>query len=195
MHPRVLSPEAWRIVRRLTADRWLEAWTLAGGTGLALQLGHRYSEDLDFFSSEAFETDRMIDRLSDVGSVSIQSRSAGRAGELATCLRGDLPAGVKIVEVPCAGSVSLDHLFAAFEKGADGVMVLTCHADNCHSQRGNIFARNRVNYLQELCSQIGLDAQRLEISTLASNMGGEFREVVEGFERLLVELGPSKIKK
>jgi hypothetical protein len=76
MTPKVLSPEAWGIVRRLVAEGCLETWTLAGGTGLALQLGHRYSEDLDFFSSEAFETDRLIQRLSEVGPLAIQGRSS-----------------------------------------------------------------------------------------------------------------------
>ena len=76
MTPKVLSPEAWSIVRRLVAGGCLETWTLAGGTGLALQLGHRYSEDLDFFRTEAFATDPLIERLSDVGPVSIQSRSS-----------------------------------------------------------------------------------------------------------------------
>jgi len=55
----------------------LETWTLAGGTGLALQFGHRYSEDLDFFRTEAFETDLLIERLANVGPLSIQSRSSG----------------------------------------------------------------------------------------------------------------------
>ena len=76
MTPKVLSPEAWSIVRRLVAGGCLERWTLAGGTGLALQLGHRYSEDLDFFNAEAFETDPLIERLSDVEPLSIQSRSS-----------------------------------------------------------------------------------------------------------------------
>ena len=76
MNPKVLSPEAWRLVRRLVADGCLETWTLAGGTGLALQFGHRYSEDLDFFRVEDFETEPLIERLSDVGSLSIQSRSS-----------------------------------------------------------------------------------------------------------------------
>ena len=36
---------------------------LYGGTGLALQLGHRASEDFDFFSSSGFEPDRLRSRL------------------------------------------------------------------------------------------------------------------------------------
>ena len=36
---------------------------LYGGTALALQLGHRVSEDFDFFSSQSFEPDRLRSRL------------------------------------------------------------------------------------------------------------------------------------
>ena len=75
MTPKVLSPEAWKTLRLLVTDGCLESWTLAGGTGLALQLGHRYSEDLDFFSGEAFEPDLLIRRLSTIAPLSIQSRS------------------------------------------------------------------------------------------------------------------------
>ena len=38
-------------------------FVLYGGTGLALQLGHRASEDFDFFSSSGFEPDRLRSRL------------------------------------------------------------------------------------------------------------------------------------
>jgi hypothetical protein len=77
MTPKVLSPDAWRIVRRLVKGGCLETWTLAGGTGLALQLGHRYSENPGFFRTEAFEADSLIDRLSEIGPLSVQSRSSG----------------------------------------------------------------------------------------------------------------------
>jgi hypothetical protein len=36
---------------------------LYGGTGLALQLGHRISEDFDFFSSSSFDPERLRSRL------------------------------------------------------------------------------------------------------------------------------------
>ena len=38
-------------------------FVLYGGTGLALQLGHRASEDFDFFSSSGFDPDRLRSRL------------------------------------------------------------------------------------------------------------------------------------
>jgi hypothetical protein len=38
-------------------------FVLYGGTALALQLGHRVSEDFDFFSSASFDPDRLASRL------------------------------------------------------------------------------------------------------------------------------------
>jgi len=38
-------------------------FVLYGGTGIALQLGHRASEDFDFFSSAGFDTDRLRSQL------------------------------------------------------------------------------------------------------------------------------------
>lgn len=77
MHPKVLTRQAWTIVRQLTAKHLLDGWQLAGGTGLALQLGHRSSEDLNLFSSQAFDPDTCVHRLASLGKVMIQHRAAG----------------------------------------------------------------------------------------------------------------------
>ena len=69
MHPKVLSSDAWKTVRRLRSEGALESWTLAGGTALALQIGHRYSEDLDFFRGESFAPERLAVELSRIGRV------------------------------------------------------------------------------------------------------------------------------
>ena len=75
MHPKVLSKPAWKIVRSLVEGGLTESWTLAGGTALALQLGHRYSEDLDFFRTESFDPGRMMGALTSLGRVRIHDRS------------------------------------------------------------------------------------------------------------------------
>jgi len=41
-------------------------FTLAGGTGLALQLGHRISEDFDFFTDRKFENDGVLKKISTI---------------------------------------------------------------------------------------------------------------------------------
>lgn len=77
MHPKVLSRDAWRVVQRLVRAGHLGGWTLAGGTGLALQLGHRYSEDLDFFRLEPFDPSRLAEQLSSTGPLVIHGSARG----------------------------------------------------------------------------------------------------------------------
>ena len=43
---------------------WKDEFYLAGGTALALQIGHRESVDFDFFSPHQFDTEVMMKRLS-----------------------------------------------------------------------------------------------------------------------------------
>jgi coenzyme F420-reducing hydrogenase delta subunit/Pyruvate/2-oxoacid:ferredoxin oxidoreductase delta subunit len=117
-------------------------------------------------------------------------RSAGRAKELATLSGMRLPERLSIVEVPCSGSISLEHLMAAFQHQADGVMVFTCHEGNCHSERGNIMAGKRTAHLKNMLKQIGIDPNRLLLKTLASNMAAEFAETVDKFEKQIAEAGP-----
>ena len=76
MHPKVLSSKGWGTVRALAKGGLLDSWILAGGTGLALHLGHRYSEDLDLFEFEPFDPLSMAEALSSLGRVQIQNRSA-----------------------------------------------------------------------------------------------------------------------
>lgn len=51
-HPRVLSPAQHAAARRLGPVMRERGFYLAGGTALALQLGHRRSVDLDWFTPE-----------------------------------------------------------------------------------------------------------------------------------------------
>jgi coenzyme F420-reducing hydrogenase delta subunit len=89
----------------------------------------------------------------------------------------------------------LDHLFAAFKNNADGVLVLSCHEGNCHSERGNIYARQTVDQLTRRFAKIGFEKERILMETLASTMGTEFAEIVKGFEENILKLGPSRLKK
>jgi len=52
----------------------LAGFYLAGGTGLALQFGHRLSRDLDFFSQELFGEEALLQRLTALGDLSVSSK-------------------------------------------------------------------------------------------------------------------------
>lgn len=69
MHERVLpkgSRQLLAVLEGLTGPE-LESWTLAGGTGLALQVGHRVSEDFDFFKVAPVDVDRLHSALRQAG--------------------------------------------------------------------------------------------------------------------------------
>ena len=122
------------------------------------------------------------------------SRSAAGAAQLAAWMGKKLPHGFQIVEVPCGGSVSLSHILTAFNSNADGVMILTCHEGNCHSEVGPRHAQQRVEQIWEHFRSIGLEGGRLVKKPLASNMGVEFAGALVEFERQLMEMGPIRLK-
>jgi hypothetical protein len=64
---------------------FLSSFYLSGGTGLALQLGHRESEDLDFFSQESFSPQQIEQDLFAFGSL---SQTELTEGTLNTYLQG-----------------------------------------------------------------------------------------------------------
>ena len=60
----VILPETFDLLLQLQRDENLKEFFLVGGTALALQLGHRFSIDLDLFSNAPFEVQPLIDHLS-----------------------------------------------------------------------------------------------------------------------------------
>ncbi|HMB69077.1 MAG TPA: nucleotidyl transferase AbiEii/AbiGii toxin family protein, partial [bacterium] len=69
MHDKVLPRGSRRLLDSLEAKDpdLLADWVLAGGTGLALQLGHRRSEDFDFFRNDTFDVPELSRRMSGHG--------------------------------------------------------------------------------------------------------------------------------
>ena len=65
MHEKVLPRGSRNLLARLESLKspHLEGWTLAGGTGLALQMGHRVSEDFDFFRVDAMDVNPLHEVL------------------------------------------------------------------------------------------------------------------------------------
>lgn len=113
------------------------------------------------------------------------SRSAALAARSAEALDRD---GLTMVEVPCAGIISPQMLLAPFGRGAEGVLVMTCHADNCHSREGSGFAHRRVEQTAAFLGASGASGDRIRICSLAANMATEFAETVADFRRTLLAL-------
>lgn len=68
---------------------------------------------------------------------------------------------VKTVSLPCSGKVNLLYLLKAFEKGADGVMLVTCPENKCHFLEGNLRAKKRAEAVDSMLKEIGLGTGRM----------------------------------
>jgi len=69
MHEKVLTPNGLELLKGFESDpsSILENWILAGGTGLALQMGHRISDDFDFFRTDLQDTGDLHEALKHYG--------------------------------------------------------------------------------------------------------------------------------
>jgi hypothetical protein len=73
MHERVLPPGSRSLIASLkkTAHPALGGWTLAGGTGLALRVGHRRSDDFDFFRTGPMDPAALLDTIAGLSETEI----------------------------------------------------------------------------------------------------------------------------
>lgn len=116
------------------------------------------------------------------------------AADLAGSLRLSYPPDIRVVLLPCTGRLDVLEVLHAFERGADGVLVAGCMEGDCHFQAGNLNARRRVEHIQDLVAQVGLDKERIRMANLSSAMGAVFAQVATEFITRIHQLGPSPLK-
>lgn len=75
LHTNSIFPGTLDILNIVMSNSEFNAFTLAGGTALALQIGHRISIDLDFFGHREVDTDEFLDLIHSLGKVRLMSRS------------------------------------------------------------------------------------------------------------------------
>lgn len=75
LHLRTVTPELLELLRGLQQIPALAGYGLAGGTSLALQLGHRVSVDIDLFGEVPFEDEEVVPYLAQIGPFTLIKRS------------------------------------------------------------------------------------------------------------------------
>lgn len=74
LQKQTVAPGTFRLLERICSIPELSGFNLAGGTALALQIGHRISIDLDFFGDREFDTNEILDLLPNEMPISILSQ-------------------------------------------------------------------------------------------------------------------------
>lgn len=115
------------------------------------------------------------------------------AADLAGIMRLQYPPNIKIIKLPCSGTIDILHILKAFELGADGVFVAGCLEGGCHFIEGNTRARRRIEHAKAILDEIGLGNERLEMFFMSSSEGVRFAEVAREMTETIRNLGPSPV--
>lgn len=110
-------------------------------------------------------------------------------------MRLEYPANVKIIHVPCSGKVDVLHLLRAIQKGADGAYIVGCLEGSCHFNEGNYRAKERVQYVQSLLEEVGIEGDRVRMYNLTSGEGPTFAAFAKEMTDHIKALGPNPINK
>ncbi|MEK7122124.1 MAG: nucleotidyl transferase AbiEii/AbiGii toxin family protein, partial [Patescibacteria group bacterium] len=74
-HLEVLPEDTKQTFSLLSNSSLIKRFYLTGGTALALQIGHRISEDFDFFTTENFDESILIQKMPEVGKFQLEKKS------------------------------------------------------------------------------------------------------------------------
>jgi predicted nucleotidyltransferase component of viral defense system len=77
LQTRTIEPRTLGLLKELMSLSMLNSFYLVGGTALALQLGHRVSIDLDLFTSEPFDPNELIQKMTEKSNFSVVSEGSG----------------------------------------------------------------------------------------------------------------------
>lgn len=114
-------------------------------------------------------------------------RAASSGGET-------IPETVQIVQLPCTGRLETTQLLDSIRSGADGVVVIGCLEENCYHDIGSRLARGRVERIRQIMSDIGFEAERVEMINSASVSSSILLRRLREFEARLASLPVSPLR-
>ncbi len=103
------------------------------------------------------------------------------------------PPNVDVIRVMCSGRVDPQFVMKAFERGADGVIILACHPGDCHYKEGNYRAVQRHRLLLRMLEPFGIEKDRCRFDFVSAGEGEKFVRVITGMVDAIRALGPLKI--
>lgn len=115
--------------------------------------------------------------------------------DLAGVSRISYPTNIRIIRTMCSGRVDPTHVLEAFKTGVDGVLVTGCHPGDCHYISGNYACEQRIKFLKDVLSQIGIDPRRLRLEWISASEGGKFAKLVKEMVEEIRQIGPSPLRK
>ena len=101
--------------------------------------------------------------------------------ESAGAERRGYAAAPRPLKVMCLGRLSPGIILKAFEKGADGVLLLGCPPGECHYEFGNRRAEEVVAQARSTASLLGYRDEQLKLDWVPAGDGQTFAQKVQSF--------------
>jgi F420-non-reducing hydrogenase iron-sulfur subunit len=102
----------------------------------------------------------------------------------------DLPAKLRIIRVMCIGRINQALILRAFEFGADGVILLECHDDDCRYGPGPEVGHGNVTRARKMLHLLGIRQERLVERSFGAHEKEELVQALQEFARDMARLGP-----
>ena len=103
-------------------------------------------------------------------------------------------ARILVREVPCSGKMDAQYLLHALEGGGRGCCVVACPKGECHLAQGNYRAEIRVQMIQRLLGEVGLEAERVELLHVSPDDDPRWtEELVRGAVQRICTVGESPL--
>lgn len=109
--------------------------------------------------------------------------NAYSALETAGAERREYSPVVHSMKVMCLGQISPGTVLKAFEKGADGVLLLGCPPGECHFEFGNRRAEELFAETKRMAALLGYGERQLKLDWLGAGQGEAFHDKVQDFIR------------
>lgn len=94
------------------------------------------------------------------------------------------------IRVPCTSRLDPLLILEAFSQGADGVAILGCHETDCHYRTGVSKAKGRLNKMQPLLDEMGINSDRIFFGSTSASEGARLADLVDSFIKKVIEMGP-----
>ena len=104
---------------------------------------------------------------------------------------------VRIVPVRCLGSVTLQWVSTALQKGYDGIMLMGCKSGDdyqCHFVKGSALAKERLSKVGETLKSLALEQERVSFEEMSIADSCRAPTVLDAFAKLVGDLPPNPMK-
>ena len=101
---------------------------------------------------------------------------------------------MKIIKLRCTGRIDVKYLLFAIRSGADGIMIVGWHPNECQFKNGNFKAQTHVDLANRILDRRGFGNQRINQYWLS---GAESEKLVKSIEDTLEKIqkaGPNPLK-